>query len=289
MQSDLNSVCSRQSSLERGKNLSPTIAHGIKRQLELNTMMPNCTGPTAQPWFPFGPQALESGRRMFCLPFAGGGASAFLGWRNTLPGTDVVPVQYPGHETRIEEKCASGLATLVEELAQALAPWLDEPYALFGCSMGARIAFALAHHLAGGGRPPPAALCVAAHPPPDAAAMPPVATLSDAQLESRLRRYGGTAEALLADAELTRVMLPILRADLALAEQPVPREPLPCPINAFAGRQDFFAPPAAMAGWQRFTRGSFTLHDFPGGHFFFRTAEEFLPALDRSVRAAFNR
>ncbi|MEV4085609.1 thioesterase domain-containing protein [Nonomuraea fuscirosea] len=82
-------------------------------------------------------------RTLFCLPYAGGGAGAYTGLLRALsalpavPGLTVVPVQLPGRESRIAEPPAFTIA----EIADEVAPATDEPYALYGHSMGARLAF----------------------------------------------------------------------------------------------------------------------------------------------------
>src|SRR5579859_3905311 len=79
--------------------------------------------------------------RLFCLPYAGGGASMFRDWTTGLPADiDVCPILLPGRESRVREPAFSRVEPLVEALAPAVLPYLDVPYALFGHSMGALIA-----------------------------------------------------------------------------------------------------------------------------------------------------
>ena len=43
--------------------------------------------------------------RMFCFPYAGGGASIYRGWAGGLPAqVEVCPVQLPGREGRMRDK-----------------------------------------------------------------------------------------------------------------------------------------------------------------------------------------
>src|ERR671919_747384 len=80
--------------------------------------------------------------RLFCFPYAGGAASIFRTWPSGLPGSiDVAAVQLPGRETRLAEPPVRRLDALVAAMAPALEPFLDRPFALFGHSMGALIAF----------------------------------------------------------------------------------------------------------------------------------------------------
>ena len=76
--------------------------------------------------------------RLFCLPYAGGSASVFRDWPDRLPqSVEVCAIQLPGRETRLKEPVFTRLPPLVQELAQALLPSLDRPFALFGHSVGA--------------------------------------------------------------------------------------------------------------------------------------------------------
>lgn len=224
---------------------------------------------------------------MFCLPFAGGGASNFAAWRNRFDGVGVIPVQYPGHETRLDEVPFVRMHDMVTGLRHAISPFLDRPYALFGYSMGARLAFALIRQLADHDLPPPAVLIVAAHVPPDRKSGAAHAIgLSDPAFKEVLRAYGGMPDELLDDDEFCEMALPVMRADFALAVQPVPMAPVECPIVAYAGTRDSAASPASMDGWQRFTTESFRLREFEGEHFFLRTAKDLEHALREDLTAA---
>lgn len=234
----------------------------------------------SRPWLPFGSGPSDARARLFCLPFAGGGASNFSAWRKRFSDVGVVPVQYPGHETRIDEAPLQSIDHMVTGLADAIEPLLDRPYVLFGYSMGAKLAFALIKELTGRGFPLPACLMVAAHVPPDRTSGAVRAIgLADNEFKQVLRAYGGMPEELLDDEDFCAMLLPVMRADFALAVQAVDRAPVDCPIFAYAGMHDATSGASEMTGWQRFTRGSFRLREFDGGHFFFRTANDFESAL----------
>src|SRR5262245_51196446 len=99
-------------------------------------------------WVPSLRSGREAAVRLFCFPYAGGAASAFRGWARSLPGSvDVCPVQLPGRESRFREPAFTRLGPLVEMLAESLRPCLDRPFAFFGHSMGAIVAFELSRRL----------------------------------------------------------------------------------------------------------------------------------------------
>jgi hypothetical protein len=75
--------------------------------------------------------------RLFCLPYAGGGASVYRSWPGSFPKEiEVCCVQLPGRENRLAESLFSSIDPLVETMAQALSNAFDRPFALFGHSMG---------------------------------------------------------------------------------------------------------------------------------------------------------
>src|SRR5262245_25838037 len=113
------------------------------------------------PWLACVQPRLRPGVRLFCFPHAGGGASLFRGWADGLPdAVEVCPVQLPGRETRFREPPFLCLEPLIEALATALRPHLDRPFAFFGHSLGALVAFELARRLGRAEGPQPVHLFV---------------------------------------------------------------------------------------------------------------------------------
>jgi medium-chain acyl-[acyl-carrier-protein] hydrolase len=222
------------------------------------------------PWFRIHDRDPEARVRLFCLPYAGGSASLYRDWGTALAGVaEVVAVQLPGRENRIGEPPVTDMTTLVSRLLAALEPLLDRPFALFGYSMGARVAHAAAIALQEAGRTPER-LLVAASPGPASPPGPRAHHLSEPRLVEHLRRLGGTPEEVLGNPDLRRLVLPALRADLAVVETAPrpPGPPLDCPVHAFAGDADREASPARMATWQQETTAEFALSTFAAGHFF---------------------
>lgn len=241
----------------------------------------------SHPWLPFGSGPDHVGARLFCLPFAGGGASNFLGWRKLFPELGVAPVQYPGHETRLDEVPLQRLDQMLEGLVNAITPLLDRPYMVFGYSMGAKLGFALIQRLEQLGLRAPLCLFVGAHLPPDrkSGAVRAIG-LPDREFKQVLREFGGMPEDLFEDEEFCAMALPVLRADFLLATQTLPFDRINCPIIAYAGTEDDTARAAEMSGWRRFTNNAFRLHEFAGGHFFLRSAPDFESTLAADLAEA---
>jgi medium-chain acyl-[acyl-carrier-protein] hydrolase len=85
--------------------------------------------------------------RLFCLPYAGGGAILYHAWAAALPNVEVCPIQLPGRESRIREPALTRMSLLTDALTVAMRPYLSRPFAFFGHSMGALISFELARRL----------------------------------------------------------------------------------------------------------------------------------------------
>lgn len=227
--------------------------------------------------------------RLFCFPYAGGGATTVAAWPRELPGEiEVVAVQPPGREARLAEEPFSRLDALVDAMARELAPLFDKPFAFFGHSNGALMAFELARKLRRDGRRMPAAVIVSGRPAPQIVLTEPVIhDLPDAEFIQELRRFAGTPEELLANKELMALLMPLLRADFALGEtyRFIPEPPLDVPFAAFGGERDAEVTPAHVEAWREQAAGEFTYTMFPGDHFFVNGDRELvLQELTRILR-----
>lgn len=222
--------------------------------------------------------------RLFCFPYAGGGASIFRTWPDDLPPSiQICSIQLPGRESRLREPCFTRLEPLVQALVQALSPYLDVPYAFFGHSLGALIGFELARALVRENRPSPVHLFVSGHSAPQVQSLdPPIHQLPEPDFIKELRHLNGTPGEVLQNAELMALLLPVLRADFAINETYVyiPGTLLDCPISAFGGLQDSLVSRDGLAAWCDQTYSTFALRMFPGDHFFLHSAR---PPLLRAI------
>ncbi len=227
--------------------------------------------------------------RLFCLPYAGGGAHIFRSWADRLPPTvEVSALQLPGRGTRLMEPPFTQLSSLIEAVAQALRSRLDKPFVFFGHSMGALVGFELARALRRGHHLEPAHLFVSGCHAPQIPDPNPIYALPEAEFLRELRRLNGLPEEVLENTELLQLMLPTLRADCMVTETYVYREEplLRCPVTAFGGLQDPLVGRQHLEPWRDETSGTFALRMLPGDHFFVHTAEGMLlEALNRELHA----
>jgi len=211
--------------------------------------------------------------RLFCLPHAGAGASTYRTWSAALSpaGVGVTPVQLPGRENRFGERALDRLEPIVDAVTKTIMPHSDRPFALFGHSMGALIAFEVTRSLRRRGAAPPAHLYVSGRMAPQLREHRPVLhELSDRDLVAELRELGGIHRAVLRNRELLALHLPVVRADLAVNEtyRHQPELPLDVPITAFGGDADPKVDESELLAWRTQTAGPFRAQLLPGGHFF---------------------
>lgn len=217
--------------------------------------------------------------RLICVPYAGGGAAVYHGWADHLPGViEPWAVRMPGRDARLHEPLRTDLVATAEELADALAPMLTQPYAFFGHSLGAFLAFETVRALRARGAPEPVLLAVSARNPPQQRTYGGgVHRLPDDEyLDVLDRRYGAIPPLLREDAQMRALYLPILRADTTMLEtyRYVPGLPLGCPVVAYGGSEDPETSPATLGAWAEVTSAGCATAVLPGGHFFLGPSRE---------------
>lgn len=231
--------------------------------------------------------------RLFCVPHAGGGPSAFRGWRALLgPEVETSIIHLPGREGRFAEKPYLSLDLLVGDLTDAVLSDLSDGqrFAFFGNSLGGLIAFETLHeiqrrvgyeatHLF------ISATCAPHLPPP----LPPMGHLGDRELVKEVSdQYGGIPAPILEDEEFMAAMLPVLRADIRMLEAYVRRTPRPvsCPITAFGGARDRTVPAQHIEAWCEQTTSSFTRIFLDEDHLYLQSARDQLTATIRETLLA---
>lgn len=209
--------------------------------------------------------------RLICFPHAGGGAASFHPFASLLPDQiEMLAVQLPGRETRLAEAPHRRMTPLIEELLAGIREFLVKPYAFFGHSMGALVAFELARALRRERLPLPQTIVVSGRRAPTVPNNePPLHVLSDPDfVEALVRRYDAIPKVIRDEPDLMALFIPVMKADFATFETHVHRDepPLECALSIYGGRDD--PQTRQMTGWTDLFDGPVATCLFDGGHFY---------------------
>ncbi|MFJ6515054.1 thioesterase II family protein [Streptomyces sp. NPDC091406] len=236
---------------------------------------------------------------LICLPFAGAGPSFFTPWQKRAPeGMRILPVSLPGREKRFPEPAYTSAAPAVDDAYAQVTAALDGengaggggPVVLFGHSMGAVLAYELAHRIERAGGPVRlAALVVSGAPGPWTPRTDRADGLPDEEFAARVRAFAGYDHPALANPEMRELLLPALRADVRLHETYTPStdRPLSVPVVSVRGREDALVGAAEAAEWGRATTGKLTVAEPAGGHMYLaEQPDAVLELVAAEIRAA---
>ena len=231
------------------------------------------------PWllrFKRKPNALT---RLFCFHCAGGSASAFRSWSARLPQTiEVIAVQLPGREGRVKEAFLTRMDDLVRQVIEAMTPYLNTPYVIFGHSFGTLGGFEVIRELQRRGARLPFLFVAAGRRAPQLKSPKgPIGSLPDQEfVAALLRDYGSHLSGVLKSREFREAFVPQIRADFLMSEtyryRDGPR--IACPIAAYAGLEEDDLGAEELQAWSLHTSSGFHSRRFPGDHFFIETSEE---------------
>jgi surfactin synthase thioesterase subunit len=210
---------------------------------------------------------------VLCFPFAGAGASSFRRWQEYPARTvQICPVQLPGREELYAEPPYESVAVAVDGLLPAALDQLGgaDEVALFGHSLGAVLAYEMAHRLSRIDGPRVVHVFVSGSPAPWAGRDRRATGLSDEAFLAEVREFAGYTHPALEHPELRELLLPTLRADVALHEsyRAPAGAPLAAPITSVRGADDDLVSAAEAAEWEAATAAAFRYVELPGSHMY---------------------
>ncbi len=213
--------------------------------------------------------------KLFFLPYAGGSATACLKWKEQLsPHIQLIPLELSGRGGLYGKVLHVSVHETVKDLVVDIQSILEpgEKYAIYGHSMGSRIAFELVHELlahnygklahlfaSGGSAPHIKRIQTYTYDKPDA------------QFKEHLMKYGQDSSELFENKELYDYLMPVLRADFQMVETyeyVAKTDKLSCDLTALRGTDDPNVAVRDMLEWGQYTTGVFKLSSVSGGHFF---------------------
>ena len=208
---------------------------------------------------------------LLCLPFAGAGASFYLPWRDLgAESLDIKPLQLPGRERLLGDEPYTNVQTAADGLLPvALEAAQGGPVAVFGHSLGAILAYELAHRIADHGVPV-AHLFVSGSQGPWNGRTERATGLDDDAFLARVQEFAGYRHPAFDIPEMRELLLPTLRADVEMHEsyRPTSERRLDVPITSVRGVDDHLVSAEAAGHWRDATSRTFTAIDVPGGHMY---------------------
>lgn len=249
----------------------------------------------SSPWFVQPRPNPQAKLTLFCFPYAGTGAVVYRKWPDDLPSEiEVCSILLPGRETRLRAELYVSIHPLLDALITEITPLLDRPYAFYGHSLGALLAFELTRRLRRQSTRLPIHLFLSGRRAPGLPdTQHPIHKLdNNAFAEAIQERYNGIPQVILEDAELLDIFLPILKADISILEtyEYIPENALDIPISVFGGEQDPVASFQELQAWQKLTTRDFDIRVFPGNHFFIQEQRtELLQAISTVLKPYISR
>lgn len=214
----------------------------------------------------------REGTALLCAPFAGAGPSFFHPWRELSAGRwRVVPVELPGRERRILETPYRNVVAAAENSVDGIVADLGPGTrtVLFGHSLGAVLAYELAHLLATRDVHVER-LVVSGSPGPWTQRERRAAGLPDEEFLARVEEFAGFRHEALDHPEMRELILPVLQADCEMHENYVPStdEPLRVPICSLRGDRDGLVTADEARQWRDATTAGFRYTELPGDHMY---------------------
>lgn len=211
------------------------------------------------------------------IPHAGGSASAFQHWCNSLdPRLNAFGIQYPGRGPRISEPTLASIDEIVRPISRFLET-IEGPLVVVGHSLGAVIGFDV---LSNRSATLPNVRAFVASSAREPFAEPifggPDYVPSGEPLIRLMMSWGGLPKEITDNPDLADVLLSPVSSDLKLLEQRLvdasqsmsPRAKIDCPLLVFYGELDPIVSSQDANGWaSACTSDEVTISCLAGGHF----------------------
>ncbi|MBS9782304.1 MAG: SDR family NAD(P)-dependent oxidoreductase [Arcobacter sp.] len=235
---------------------------------------------TTSPWISCYEARENAKIRLICIPHGGGGPHTYKEWAEKLPDfIEVYALCFPGRGSRRDEDAICNMFELSDEISNVIAQISDKPYAIFGHSVGALVAYEVAKEIEKQGIMPPLRLILSAHKTPeDSKEDEPMYMLSDEDLMNKILELGLLPNDVLENKELLDFILPPLRADFELSEtyEYEKSKALNIPITATFGKSDPLLNGQDIQKWEKYTNSEYKIKEYDGDHFYTLSKQDIL-------------
>lgn len=221
---------------------------------------------------------------IFCLPYAGGAASAYGDFKKIgrQMGFNIVPIELSGHASRIKDGNYNTFDDAVDDCYEIIRTYLNNNlnnnYAIFGHSMGSWLAYEIANKLIESDSVKnPDKLFFSANHIPQSNLKEKASNMPDDMFWEYIYKQGGLEEELYNTKEFKEYFLPIIRHDYKLLENysgnKVKKRYFDVDMYVLSGTQDNVSE-SQLNLWKQFAKKKFEIKWFEGDHFYFKDNPE---------------
>lgn len=226
--------------------------------------------------------------RLIIFPYAGGSASVFKQWGNSLStDIEICSIQLPGREDRYQEKPFTEIESYIKEFSGYFQGLSDLPFVFFGHSLGALFCYEVCRYLEKNDLPLPLHVFISGASPPRKFETNEIKEYNDEELKKELISLNGIPEEFKKNENLLKLFLPVIRSDIALLETYDYKDDykFSMPISVFGGALDRSVPVADLQEWNRLSDDYCKIYTFTGDHFFiFSEQDKLLSEINREMK-----
>lgn len=212
--------------------------------------------------------------KLFCLPYAGGSSSIYVGWEKNLRAAfDVEPIELSGRGKRYNEKLYESFDQAVDDVYNIISKFISQQqdYAIFGHSLGGLLAYELVYKIKEEGKPYPSHVFFSGSKAPDISVKEEMTyNLPDEEFKQKVFELGGTPKGILESEEFQKLFLPILRSDFMIYETykySEKEDKIDCGVTVINGRKEDIKL-HEIGRWRKHVGGQCEFFIIDGDHFF---------------------
>ncbi|UII27565.1 alpha/beta fold hydrolase [Fulvivirga maritima] len=217
--------------------------------------------------------------KLILLPYAGGSKNSYRAFESIKShNIEFITPELPGRGTRIGQAPLLSIQGMAKDVLEQVQHLISEPYAIFGHSMGALVAYELCKLLIEQERVLPVRAIFSANGAPYLSRPNrKISQLPDQEFFHSLKGYSGLPEELIRNPKAFHLFSSYIRSDFKAVEtyRYYKSLPLPIPLSVLIGSDDYVTPGMAYA-WSKETRKDFDVQVFTGDHFYIFSNKDLL-------------
>lgn len=214
--------------------------------------------------------------KIFLFPYAGGSAKVYTQFEKYInPEITLSYIEYKGHGSRSKEDFYESVEDAVDDILTQIKPQItDEPYVLFGHSMGGLLIYELVKKVQQLNVSYPMHVFISARKAPHLKQKKDymIYQLPEKEFIEEVSSIGGLEEELLSDEIIRGYFLPIIRADYKIIEEYKSEtiNPFKCGMTLCYATGDIEAGKDEVLEWEKYSQSDINVFEFEGGHFYFK-------------------